>query len=95
VAKFGEGELLHFNAVRLRLTGSGTFSQSLISLDNTVSSSLPDLTMSNTSGREPLALADYTSQRGYLMGSVTTLGDYFNISRITIFVRPIAEGLPQ
>lgn len=90
-----EGELLHFNAVRGRITGSGTFIQTLNSLDGALSSSLPNITLSTTSGIEPLALADFTSQRGCLRGSVNSSGDYFDVSRLVIYVRSVAEGLPQ
>jgi hypothetical protein len=44
---------------------------------------------------EPLTLSNFQSQRTRLIGQVTNLGEWFEISRIIVFAKPVAEEYPQ
>lgn len=89
------GNILHCNAVRLRATGSGNLQLTLWSLDDVNSDILPNITLSATTNKEPVSLANFREQRIYLEGKVTLINERFNISRIIIFVKPTASGYPQ
>lgn len=89
------GEILHFNAVRFRITGSGSMLSTLSSLDNVHTSDLADIPMSALTNREPTLLANYIDQRGSLEGMTTEIDEVFNISKIIIYVKVIATGYPQ
>lgn len=89
------GEILHFHVVRMRVKGSGNLKQTFRSLDDINNQSIPDVIMSTTTNREPTTLANFKDQRGLLELKTTELGEYFYISKIVIFVKPIATGYPQ
>jgi len=89
------GEILHFHAVRYRLTGKGNLKTTLRSLDNATSSDLADIPMSVATNREPLVLANFVDQRGQLEVKTTAFGETFTISKIIIFVKTIFTGYPQ
>lgn len=93
-AKGSIGEILHAGAVRLRVTGSGTLDLHLHSLDNVVNSQLKSFTMSNTTSKEPIILANFKQQRIQLELTTTEIDEVFTISKIVIFVKPVAEGYP-
>lgn len=95
MAKGGlSGEILHCVAVRYRLTGSGNFQTFLRSLDDVENVQLANIAMQATTNREPTILANFEEQRIQLEGKTTAIDETFTISRITIFVKPIAEGYP-
>jgi len=89
------GELLHFNAVRLRVTGSGNLQLDLHSLSDVNSSSLTDVVLASLTNREPTILANFIEQRAYLEIKTTEINETFVISRITMFIKPVATGFPQ
>lgn len=96
MAKSGlAGEILHAAAVRLRVTGSGNLKVFLRSLDNTRNVQLTSIPMSATTNREPTVIANFQEQRIQLELRTTEIDEGFTISRIVIFVKPIAEGYPQ
>lgn len=88
------GEVVHFGAVRYRITGSADFKSSLISLDDVITNALPDITLAATNSREPTILANFNQQRAYLQGKTTKINETFVISRIIVYVRPVASGYP-
>lgn len=51
--------------------------------------------MSALTNREPTVLANFIDQRAQLEGKTTLINETFNISKITIFVKPVATGYPQ
>jgi hypothetical protein len=96
VGKSGfNGELLHFGSVRMRVTGSGVLRPTLQSLDEVNISTLPNVTMSATTNREPTVLSNFIDQRGQLKLETTAIDETFTVSKITIFIRPVATGYPQ
>lgn len=85
----------HFNAVRLRVQGSGTLELRLISLSDVESVSLTDITMSSATNRYPTALANFTQQKAQLEGKTTGIDEIFQIDEILIFTKPIFAAFPQ
>jgi len=95
VARDGfDGQILHFGSVRYRLTGSGTFRSSLISLNAVNTVTCPDITMQSATNREPTILSNMNEQRAYLRGETTLLNERLDISKIIIYVRPVSTGYP-
>lgn len=96
MAKNGfSGEVLHFGAVRYRVTGVGNFKSTLVSLDDVETYDSPDITLAAANNREPTILANFNQQRAYLYGRVTSIDERFTVSKIIIYVRPVATGYPD
>lgn len=89
------GDILHFGATRFRVTGSGDLDLALKGLDDDPTVNLTSIAMQATTGREPLVLCNYISQRGRLVGQTTSINDSFNVSKIVIFVKTLYSGYPQ
>lgn len=89
------GELLHFNAVRMRVVGSGNLDLELRSMDDVNTQTLTPITMSATTNREPTQLANFKDQRCQLRFSVNAINEYFTISKIVIFIKEYQTGYPQ
>lgn len=88
------GDVLHSNALRLRVTGSGNLEIYLRSLDNVRNTQLRSHSMSSTTNVEPIVLANFQEQRIQLELRTMLIDEVFTISRIVIFVKPVAEGYP-
>lgn len=95
MAKTGVGNILHFGAVRFRITGSGSLISYLRSLDDVRNQQLVDLTMQSVTNREPVVLANFKEQRAQLELSVVEIDETFTISKIIIFIKPTETGYPQ
>lgn len=89
------GEIIHFGAARLRVTGSGNLRCSLHSLDDIKNSILPVIAMSASTNKEPVILSNFSDQRGCLEFKTTAIDETFAISKIVIFVKATASGYPQ
>lgn len=89
------GELLHCGAVRYQLNGSGTYKSNLVTTQDEITTPLIDVTMSATTSRQPVTLANFQSQKFYLYGKTVKIREVISISRIIIYVRPVATGYPQ
>lgn len=90
-----DGSLLHFNAARLRVTGSGNLRLSFRSLDDVNVQTLAPLAMQATTNREPTVLANYIDQLGSLRFETTAINETFSICKIVIFVKPYGSSYPQ
>lgn len=88
------GEILHTTAVRLRATGAGNLQLFLRSLDDVNNVQLSNIPLSSTTNREPTVLANFNEQRVQLEIRTSAIDETFTISRIIIFVKPVAEGYP-
>lgn len=98
MAKSGQsftGEILHFNATRLRVTGSGILRMQFSSMSDVNQLDLPDLTMEAATNKEPTLLTNFRDQRGRLEGTTTDIDETFNISKMIVYIKPIATGYPQ
>ena len=89
-----DGEILHFGAVRYRLTGSGIFRSELRSLSEVITESLPNITMQSATAREPTILAKFNQQRAFLFAQTTDIDEILNVSKIVIYIKPTFTGYP-
>ena len=91
----GSGEYEHhIVGVRMRVVGSGNLQMALTDLDDIQTQNLIPFTMATATRIEPLRLANFQSQRIRLVGKVTESGEYFEIQRIIVFAKPVAQEYP-
>jgi hypothetical protein len=91
----GNGEFEHhIVGIRYRINGSGNHKISLTDYDNIQTQNLVDLPMQVITRFEPMRLSNFQSQRTRLVGKTTELNEWFEISRIIIFAKPIAIEYP-
>lgn len=89
------GEILHCNAVRLRVVGSGNLYLTLKSLDDIITEDLVDVAMANSTAIQPTQLANFISQRICLELGTNEIDEIFIISKIIIFVKPLYSEYPR
>jgi len=89
----GENEY-HVVGVRMRVQGEGNLQLALTDLDQIQTYNMVDLTMAAATRIEPTRLANFQSQRIRLEGSVEEIDEWFRISRIIIFAKPVAVEYP-
>lgn len=94
MARGSVGKILHAVAVRMRVVGSGNLQIFLRSLDDVRNVQLTSHPMATTTNIEPTILANFQEQRIQLELKTTLINEIFTISRIVIFVKPVAEGYP-
>lgn len=90
----GENEW-HVVAVRLRIVGTGNFLMRLSDLDNDQIVSLVDIPMQAATRIEPTRLANFQSQRIRFEGSTSEIDEYFRISKLILFAKPVAVEYPM
>jgi hypothetical protein len=91
----GEEVVNHFGAVRLRVNGSASLLMTLFSLDEQQSDVLFPVPLSSVTDVEPNRLANLTQQRAKLQIKTTRINETFQISKIVIFIRPVAKSWPE
>jgi len=84
----------HFGLIRMRLNGAGNLQLSLFSLNDVKSESLTSITMLAATNIEPTRLSNFTQQRAYLELKVTEINEYFLVSKIIVFIKPVANSYP-
>jgi hypothetical protein len=94
VAKSPSGDVLHCTAVRYRLNGSGDLQTYLRSYDNVESVQLADISMATITNKEPTILANFQQQAIQLEFKTTEIDEVFTISKIVVYVKPVATGFP-
>lgn len=85
----------HYGAVRLRVTGIANLKLKLFSLNEIKQFNLLPLTIQSRTNIEPNRLSNFTQQRAKLEIRTTELDEVFNISKVIIFVRPVAKSYPE
>ena len=90
----GGEAISHFNALRMRIVGTGSFEMTFYSMDDVNSQVLTAFTLSSLTNREPLRLANFNEQRAYLQGKTTAQGARFRINRIIIFAKSLWNEYP-
>jgi hypothetical protein len=88
------GEILHATAFRIRVTGAGYLRSNLRSFDNVRNVTLAPLPMAAATNREPVVLSSFQEQGIQLELKVVTIDETFVISKIMIFVKPVASDYP-
>lgn len=92
----GAGELeYHIVGTRMRVLGFGSLNMTLTDLSQVQSQPLVPFTMQTVTRIEPTRLANFQSQRTRLEGSVGVIDEWFRISRIIIFAKPVAVEYPM
>lgn len=90
------GEILHFVAIRVRCTGSqGQLRPVIRSLDDQNVEVLPTFGLFPLNNREETVLANYTDQYGLIELKTLFIDETFKVSRIIVFVKPVAEEFPR
>src|SRR5688500_16894065 len=88
-------DVLHFNAVRIRVNGAGNLKLSLYSLDDLKKQNLADIAMSEKAGRHYTQLANFIAERVSIEGKTLFINDYFRVNRIILFSKFYASSYPQ
>jgi hypothetical protein len=91
----GEETVNHYGLIRLRVNGAGNLRMTLYSLDKVESDVQTPLVLQSLTNIEPTVLSNFTQQRSKLQIKTTGIGETFQISKIIIFVKPVAKSLPQ
>jgi len=86
--------IIHSAAIRMRVTGIGNLRLFLHSLDDVKNSQLKPIPMEVKTNREPTVLSNFNEQRIQLHLITFALGEVFNISKIIMFVKPVATDYP-
>ena len=88
------GDVLHAAAVRLRVTGSGNLKSYLRSYSGISNVQLDSIEMNSTTNKEPTVLANFNEQAMQYELTTTEIDETFFITKIIVFVRPVATGYP-
>jgi len=91
----GEEVINHYGAVRLRVTGSANLQMTLFSLDEVQSYVMVPVTLESANNVEPNRLCNFIQQRAKLLIQTTNMNETFQISKIIVFVRPVAKSWPE
>lgn len=75
-------------------TGSGNLKTTLFSIDQADGQQLHDITLSTSANKFPVTLANFRNQRIQVELRVVEENEYFNISRIVVFVKPSGLSYP-
>lgn len=93
--KANEEVINHYGAVRLRVKGSANLRLVLYSLDEIKQNALLAVPIQSKTDVEPTRLSNFTQQRAKLEIRTTEIDETFQISKIVVFVKPVAKSYPQ
>ena len=85
----------HYGAVRMHVNGSASLKLALFSLDDVKSSTLLPLVLQAKTNIEPNRLSNFTQQKATLEVRTTEIDEIFEISKIIVFVKPVAKSYPE
>lgn len=85
----------HYGDVRLRVNGSGNLLLKLLSLDEVKTTTLLPLALRTKTNIEPNRICNFTQQKAKLEIRVINLNETFRISKIIVFVKPVAKSYPE
>ena len=88
-------DILHFNAIKIRVVGEGNLKMKLWSLDNARFFQCKSLPMGRNSGFQPTVLANFIEQRTAIEGKTETINEYFRINRIIVYSKLFASERPM
>lgn len=88
-------DIIHFGAVRLRVTGTGNLKLRFLSLNEVAERILTPVVMSSTTDKYPNVLANFSKQRAQLEIKTTEIDDVFEIGEVCIYIKPIFASYPQ
>lgn len=90
----GDGSILHFGAIRVRVTGNGNLRPQMQGFDDVETEDLVPIPMSSPNGRTMTRLSNFQGQAGKLRLETTTINEVMRVNDITIFVRPLWVDFP-
>ena len=85
----------HYGSTRLRVKGIANLWLTLFSLDEIKISLLKQLPIKSKTAVEPTRISNFTQQRAKLEIRTTEINETFQVSKIILFVKPVAKSLPQ
>lgn len=88
------GNIVHFNAIRVRVVGSGNFRCTFYGFDKVESQVLVPLAMSNPNAREMTRLANFKVGRAILRMETTAINEVMKVNNVTIFAKPLWSEYP-
>lgn len=95
-------EILHTTALQLRVTGSGNLDSRLIGLyeedpdiENPPTQDMATIPMQTATSRLAQLLANFEEQYTQFEVSVDEIDEYFYITKITFYVKPVATEYPM
>ena len=91
----GEELINHYGAIRLRVTGSASLYMALYSLNEVKQSVLLPIPVISVNNVEPNRLSNFTQQRAKLEIRTINIDETFQISKIIVFVKPVANSFPE
>lgn len=87
--------IVHYTGIRCRVRGAGNLKLKLLSLSEVYDYDCVPLAMQTATNRRPTQLCNFNQERACIRIETTEKDEYFQISDITVFVKPIATGWPQ
>jgi len=79
----------HFGGLKLRVIGSGNLQINLTGEDGSNSQDPPGITLSTNSGAEPDRLINFINEKCSIKLRVSFPGEKFNLSKVTLYARPL------
>jgi hypothetical protein len=90
-----QGEnITHFNAIRMRIQGSGNLKMSMISQDEIITKSMVDLPLKEANNIQPTRLTNFMQQRAIFELHTEKRLDFFRINRIILFTKETFSSYP-
>ncbi len=86
--------ICHFNAVRIRLVGSGNLDMEMIPMDSTDGQVLEPFVMVAATNIQPTRLMNTIEQRAMLKISTDDQDEIFKINRIIIYSKELFSSYP-
>jgi len=93
------GDIIHTVGVRYRVKGVGSFQTRLYNMgevdDNSLKfKNLDNITLGAKKNREKTALANFQDQGIQIRFRTVFFGELINLSKISLFYKPVAESYP-
>lgn len=85
----------HCVAAQVFVHGTGQLHTKVLSINNLNFYSGSVITMSESTDKFSVSLMNFSSQKMQLEIKTDALDEYFRISKITVFVKPVASGYPM
>src|SRR3990167_1115122 len=86
-----DGVVNHYGKVQLRVKGSGNLSLTLNGLDDVITSSLGNIALAVSPGKEYFKLANLQSEKCSVKFQQNTTANNFLINKISLFIAPLWE----
>jgi len=97
VASEGSGgeAILHFGAVRMRITGFGNLKMKMMSLDEYLEHTIQPLQIAIDSNIQPTRLCNFKQQRAQFELATEEINEFIRVNRIIIFAKEIYTDFPS